>query len=118
MLNSGFWANKRVFLTGHTGFKGSWLSFWLQQKGAIVQGYSLAPDTRPSLYDELKLSDIRHRSEIADIRDRGRLAKSIESFEPQIVFHLAAQPLVRLSYQEPVLTFETNVLEALTSLIF
>ena len=53
MLNSGFWANKRVFLTGHTGFKGSWLSFWLQQKGAIVQGYSLAPDTRPSLYDEL-----------------------------------------------------------------
>jgi CDP-glucose 4,6-dehydratase len=117
----GQFANKKVWLSGHTGFKGSWLAAWLLELGARVHGFSLEPPTTPSLFEQLGLaSEVEH--EIGDIRDRNALGKSILSARPDYVFHLAAQPLVRLSYQEPVATYETNVmgtvhvLEALRSL--
>lgn len=97
---------KRVFLTGHTGFKGSWLALWLQQLGAEVMGYSHSLPSDPNHFSLLNLS---MKSVIADIRDRHRLARELKEFRPEIVFHLAAQPLVRYSYQNPVETFETNV---------
>lgn len=101
--------NKRVWLSGHTGFKGSWLSEWLLDLGAIVNGFALAPDTHPSLFEQLGLAD-RMEHEIGDVRDAESVRKSIHSFNPDFVFHLAAQPLVRRSYVIPVETFETNVL--------
>jgi CDP-glucose 4,6-dehydratase len=117
----GQFANKKVWLSGHTGFKGSWLVAWLLELGARVHGFSLEPPTTPSLFEQLGLaSKLEH--EIADIRDRNAVEKSILSAAPDYVFHLAAQPIVRLSYQEPVATYETNVmgtvhvLEALRSL--
>ena len=112
---------KRVWLSGHTGFKGSWLSEWLLAMGAIVHGYALAPETSPSLFDQLGLSE-RIEHEIADIRDTETVRKSIQAFHPDYVIHMAAQPLVRRSYVIPVETLETNVmgtinvLEALRSL--
>lgn len=107
-----FWRGKKVFLTGHTGFKGAWLSQWLLMLGAEVHGYSLEPPTNPSLFDSLSLAKgMGH--EIGDIRDGDRLAASIREFCPEIIFHLAAQPLVRLSYKEPKLTYETNVMGSL-----
>ncbi len=109
MIDRSFWRDRRVFLTGHTGFKGSWLAQWLLNMGAIVTGYSLDPPTRPSLFETLGLAD-RMRSRIGDIRNRDRLRDEISSFEPEVVFHLAAQPLVRESYQFPVETYETNVM--------
>ena len=108
-------------MTGHTGFKGSWLSEWLLELGAIVHGYALAPDTTPSLFNQLGLAD-RMEHEVADIRDAEAVSKSIHSFRPDFVIHMAAQPLVRRSYSIPVETYETNVmgtinvLEALRSL--
>jgi len=99
--------NRRVLVTGHTGFKGSWLVFWLQKMGAEVCGYALAPPNEPSHWSLLTM-DVR--SEIADIRDADNLKKVFTSFQPEIVFHLAAQPLVRLSYENPDETFETNVI--------
>jgi CDP-glucose 4,6-dehydratase len=114
-------SGKRVFVTGHTGFKGSWLSEWLLGMGAIVHGYALAPDTKPSLFEQLGLAD-RLEHEVADIRDGEAVRKSIHAFQPDFIFHLAAQPLVRRSYVIPVETYETNVmgtinvLEALRSL--
>ena len=117
----GQFANKKVWLSGHTGFKGSWLATWLLQLGARVHGFALEPPTTPSLFEQLGLaSELEH--EIGDIRDRSAVEKSILSAAPDYVFHLAAQPLVRLSYQEPITTYETNVmgtvhvLEALRSL--
>jgi len=101
---------KRVFLTGHTGFKGSWLAYWLNELGAEVQGYSLAPNTEPSHY---KLLNLDIRSKFADIRDIETLKKTVAEFNPEIVFHLAAQPLVRLSYENPIETYETNVMGTL-----
>lgn len=98
---------KKVFLTGHTGFKGSWLALWLRELGAEVCGYSLPPPTTANHFDTLNLNI---RSIIADIRDRDRLRKEMANFSPDIVFHLAAQPLVRLSYREPIETFETNII--------
>jgi CDP-glucose 4,6-dehydratase len=100
---------KRVWLSGHTGFKGSWLSEWLLGLGAIVHGYALAPDTTPSLFDHLGLAG-RLEHEIADIRDADAVRRSIRSFQPDFVIHMAAQPLVRRSYAIPVETYETNVM--------
>jgi CDP-glucose 4,6-dehydratase len=100
---------KRVWLSGHTGFKGSWLSEWLLQLGAFVHGYALAPDTTPSLFEQLFLAD-RLEHEIADIRNGERVRKSVHAFRPDFVVHMAAQPLVRRSYTMPVETYETNVM--------
>lgn len=105
----GFWAGKRVLLTGHTGFKGSWLSLWLSSLNARVSGYSLEADTTPSLFEQLQLhDDIDHC--IADIRDLAAVRRRVMQVRPDIVFHMAAQPLVRRSYAEPILTWQTNVM--------
>ena len=108
--------NKKVFLTGHTGFKGSWLALWLNQLGAKVCGYSLAPNTVPSMFNVLGIENKIEKSVIGDILDNITLEKAMSDFEPDIVFHLAAQPLVRLSYSEPVLTYKTNVIGTLNVL--
>ena len=108
--------NKRVFLTGHTGFKGSWLALWLTSLGAKVVGYSLKPNTDPSMFEELDIENKIEKSIIGDILDTQKLEEEITSFKPDIVFHLAAQPLVRLSYTEPKLTYETNVIGTLNVL--
>lgn len=108
--SSAFWHDKRVLITGHTGFKGSWLACWLRRLGAEVYGYSLEPPIQPNHFEVLKL-DIN--STIGDIRNLESLKKAILESKPEIVFHLAAQPLVRLSYEEPVNTFETNVMGTL-----
>jgi CDP-glucose 4,6-dehydratase len=100
---------KKVFLTGHTGFKGSWLTEILLLAGATVTGYSTAPPTDPSLFDILELSGRMHSIE-GDVRDLRHLKEAVLSAEPEIVIHLAAQPLVRESYKDPVYTYETNVL--------
>ena len=107
---------KRILLTGHTGFKGSWLALWLTRLGARVCGYSLAPNTRPSMFNELDIAHKIENSVIGDILDRRLLEQTFAEFQPEIVFHLAAQPLVRLSYAEPVLTYETNVIGSLNVL--
>jgi CDP-glucose 4,6-dehydratase len=104
-----FWQGKRVLITGHTGFKGSWLSFWLNHLGAEVCGFSLAPNTSPNLFDGLNLTNLVN-STIGDIRNLDLLKKTFEDFQPEIVFHLAAQPLVRRSYLEPIETYSTNVM--------
>lgn len=104
-----FYKGKRVLLTGHTGFKGAWLSRILCLAGAEVTGYSLAPPTEPSLFDVLGLRETMD-SVIGDIRDREQLAEVFERVKPDLVFHLAAQPLVRTSYEDPVYTYETNVM--------
>ncbi|GAB1308201.1 CDP-glucose 4,6-dehydratase [Urechidicola sp. KH5] len=104
-----FWKNKNVFLTGHTGFKGSWLSLWLQSMGAKVMGYALAPPTSPSLFNVANVKD-NMQSKIGDIRDLNSLKESMIQFDPDILIHMAAQPLVRLSYFEPIETYSTNVM--------
>ena len=106
---------KKVFLTGHTGFKGGWLTLWLKSLGADVMGYSLAPNTTPSLFEELKINSLV-KSVFGNILDREKLNKTMTEFNPDIVFHLAAQPIVRLSYAEPVSTYETNVIGTLNVL--
>ncbi len=109
MIDSKFWKNKRVFVTGHTGFKGSWLSLWLHELGATVKGYALKPETTPSLF-ELASIDAIIDSDIGDIRNLKQLKSSMTSFNPDILIHMAAQPLVRLSYKEPIETYDTNVM--------
>lgn len=104
-----FWRDKRVLLTGHTGFKGSWLTLWLHRLGAKVTGISLPPATEPSLYAKAKI-DTLCQSHFCDIRDTTALTELIQAAHPEIVFHLAAQPLVRASYREPRATFATNVM--------
>lgn len=101
-------SGKRVFITGHTGFKGSWLSYWLQSLGAIVKGYSLPPLTEPNLFSLLKL-DRDVESVIGNINDYSTLSRELIDFRPDFIFHLAAQPLVRKSYKDPLNTFQTNV---------
>lgn len=105
-----FWKGKKVFLTGHTGFKGSWISFWLASMGARVTGYSLAPNTTPNLFDVLKIETIIERSHIFDIRDLSVLQRAMAVARPDVVIHMAAQPLVRYSYVNPVETYATNVM--------
>lgn len=100
---------RRVFLTGHTGFTGSWAALWLESIGAEVMGYALAPNTEPSLYASLEPA-LKIDSRIADINDASSVRNVMQAFQPDFVLHLAAQPLVRLSYSEPVSTFETNVM--------
>ena len=104
-----FWKGKRVFVTGHTGFKGGWLCIWLKQLGAEVTGYSLEPTSKPSLFDITKVGDGMH-SIIGDIRDGSKLSKAMIAAKPDIVIHMAAQPLVRYSYAQPVETYEVNVM--------
>lgn len=101
--------NKRIFLTGHTGFKGSWMLAILKQLGAEVMGYSLAPNTNPSLFDVIKCTELCH-SVIGDIRNTEYLHKCMTDFQPDVVFHLAAQPIVRTSYKIPAETFEVNAI--------
>lgn len=108
-VNKDFWKGKKVFLTGHTGFKGSWLSLWLYEMGAIVKGYALEAPTNPSLYEIANLKEIID-SEIGDIRDLVGVKQSMSDFNPDILIHMAAQPLVRLSYTSPLETYETNVM--------
>jgi CDP-glucose 4,6-dehydratase len=108
-MNAQFWRGKRVFLTGHTGFKGSWLSLWLQRLGAIVAGYALPPGAGGSLHQLVGVGD-HMESRHADIRDFNTLQQALEDFQPNIVFHLAAQPLVRRSYLDPLETYEVNVM--------
>jgi len=106
---AAFYSGKTVLVTGHTGFKGAWLSLWLKMLGARVVGYSLNPPTQPSLFDEAGLAeDIFHN--VGDIRDLEAIRAVFQKFQPEVVFHLAAQPLVRLSYEQPVETFSTNVM--------
>ena len=109
VMNANFWKGKRVLLTGHTGFKGSWLTLWLQSMEAKVVGYALAPPTSPSLFD-LAGVDKGMVSIIGDIRDLKQLRLVFDEHRPEIVFHMAAQPLVRLSYREPVETYSINVM--------
>lgn len=104
-----FWAGKRVFLTGHTGFKGGWLSLWLRQLGANVAGFALAPDTEPNFFSVCNVEHVlAHR--LGDIRDLTVAHDAMAAFAPEIVLHLAAQPLVRASYAMPVETFATNII--------
>ena len=104
-----FWNGKKVLITGHTGFKGSWLAFWLKSLGAEVCGYSLLPENSPNLFENLQLES-QITSIIGDIRDLPSFEKTLREFQPEIVFHLAAQSLVRKSYREPVETYTTNVI--------
>lgn len=108
VVSRSFWSGRRVFLTGHSGFKGSWLGLWLSELGAQVYGYSLAPGTSPALHDCLGLG-ARMAGEFSDIRDAAQLARSLAAFRPEVVLHLAAQPLVRESYRTPAETYATNV---------
>jgi len=109
-LNSAFWRGRRVFITGHTGFKGSWLCLWLRAMGAQVAGYALAPPTVPSLFERAGIGDSLALDLRADVRDAERLAEAVREVAPEVVFHMAAQPLVRESYRTPVETYETNVM--------
>jgi len=109
-VDSFFWKDKKVFLTGHTGFKGAWLSLWLASMGAKVTGYALAPDTTPNLFSVLGIGFLIKKSHIADIRDLANLQKAMYEAKPDVVIHMAAQPLVRYSYANPVETYATNVM--------
>ncbi len=105
----GYWRGKRVFVTGVTGFKGAWLGLWLKQMGAPVRGYSLPPPTSPSLFERARMADQVDWIE-ADVGDLPRLTHELDEWKPEVVFHLAAQSLVRVSYEKPLETFETNVM--------
>jgi CDP-glucose 4,6-dehydratase len=109
-VNPDFWRGKRIFLTGHTGFKGGWLSLWLQSMGAEVHGYALNPPTETNFFTEATVGKGMASSVIADIREVDKLSQAMRLANPEIVFHLAAQPLVRYSYAQPAETYEVNVM--------
>jgi len=109
IIHADFWKDKRVLVTGHTGFKGSWLCLWLHRMGALITGYALPPPTAPSLFEMARVSGlVEHNA--GDIRDFDKLKEVMEEADPQIVFHMAAQPLVREAYARPLETFDTNVM--------
>jgi len=109
MIQPSFWRNRRVLLTGHTGFKGGWAAVWLHRMGAKVSGFALPPDTVPNFFSLAGVADLLdHR--IGDIRNRDAVAAALRECEPEIVFHMAAQPLVRRSYAQPLETFATNIM--------
>jgi CDP-glucose 4,6-dehydratase len=110
LVDPTFWNGKRVFLTGHTGFKGSWMSLWLASMGAKVCGYALAPNTQPNLFEVAGVAAVLEENHFADICDREQLTAAMVAFRPDIVIHMAAQALVRYSYAEPVETYATNVM--------
>ncbi|WP_458756104.1 CDP-glucose 4,6-dehydratase [Afipia sp. TerB] len=109
MLNRSFWHNRKVFLTGHTGFKGSWLSMWLEAMGARVTGYALDPPTAPSLFEQARVRECIH-SIRGDVRDFPRLKAAVAECDPDVIIHMAAQSVVRSGYEEPVETYSTNVM--------
>lgn len=108
-MSLNFWKNKKVFLTGHTGFKGSWLCLWLQSLGAQVTGFSLEAPTKPNLFE---LADVKNgmNSIFGDVRDMNKFSMAIQEAQPEIVFHLAAQAIVRQSYIDPIETYSTNIM--------
>ncbi len=110
VIDRKFWNGRRVFLTGHTGFKGAWLTLLLKRLGASVTGFALAPEREQDLFEVANVGSALHRHEIGDIRDLDRLVACMRAAEPEIVLHLAAQSLVRLSYEMPVSTYATNVM--------
>lgn len=114
-VRAGFWAGRRVLLTGHTGFKGGWLALWLQELGAEVCGYALPSPAEPSFWQVARLAE-RVPGTLADIRDAQRVAESVATFRPEVILHLAAQPLVRESYRAPADTYATNVMGTLNLL--
>lgn len=109
-MKINFWKGKRVFVTGHTGFKGGWLSLWLSELGADVYGYALEPPTEPSFFSEVSLKSRMHTNILADIRKTSALEQAMNQAQPEVVFHLAAQSLLPYSYGEPQETYETNVM--------
>lgn len=109
VVDQVFWQNKRVLITGHTGFKGSWLSLWLQKLGSEVIGYALTPSSSPSMFNETNVA-VEMQSIIGDIRDFEAIKKALVSTKPEIIIHMAAQPLVRRSYIDPIETYSTNVM--------
>ena len=110
MIKKNFWRGKKVLITGHTGFKGGWLSLWLKILGAKVIGYSLNPITKKNFFNETKIKKIFKKDYRKNIKNIDDLSKCISTFRPQIVFHLAAQPQVLESYNEPLDTVKTNVI--------
>src|SRR5579863_3951055 len=109
MIDKGFWPGKKVLVTGCTGFKGSWLVTWLVEMGADVYGYSLIPPTNPSMFDLLQLKN-KISYQVGDVCNYTEFSKFLNQTNPEIVFHLAAQPLVRYSYSNPIETYNTNVM--------
>jgi CDP-glucose 4,6-dehydratase len=110
VTRAAFWRDRPVFVTGHTGFKGGWLSIWLQRLGAQVHGYALEPPTTPSLYEHADVRKVLATDGRGDLRDLAQLTGALRASAPEVVFHLAAQPLVRESYEQPLATLETNII--------